>query len=104
MNKKLELTINLFFALPVFIWIGVVLVTLWPANVVVMFGLYTCGLVDVAYAKLPLFRRRVLTSFGPSRIPTQRREAYYRGYRRIALGMALNVLALLHFSILDAVQ
>lgn len=101
--RKLELTVNVVLLLPMFIWIGFVLATLWPANVVAMLGLYACGLTDLVYAKLPLFRRRILGSFGPSLIPAQRRDAYYRGYRRIALGMALNVVALL-CSIMQAMR
>lgn len=94
--RKLELAVNLVLVLPILVGVGFVLVTLWPAGVVVMLGLYACGLIDLAYAKLPLFHHGVLTSFGPSLIPSQRREAYYRGYRRTALGIVLNVLTLLH--------
>ncbi len=96
--RKHELAGNLVLLLPMIILVGLVLTTLWPVTVVVVFALYVCGLIDLLYAKMPLFRHRVFTSFGPSHIPTQRRDAYFRGYKRIALGMACNVLALVHLS------
>ena len=98
--RKYELAVNLFLYAPIFIGVGIVLAT-WPINVVVMFALYICGLIDLCYAKLPLYRHRVFTSFGPSHLPTQRRDAYFRGYRRIALGMVFNVLALAHLSMMS---
>lgn len=102
--RKHELTANAVFLLPIVAGLGFVLVTLWPVNLVVMVTLYVCGLVDLVYAKLPLFRRRVFNSFGPSYIPRQRRDAYFRGYKRSAFGMAVNVLVLIHYSTMSAVR
>ena len=92
--RKHELTANVLFLLPIITMLGFLLVTLWPINVVIMLALYAFGLADLVYAKLPLLRHRVFNSFGPSHIPTPRRDAYFRGYKRIALGMAVNVLML----------
>ena len=58
--------------------------------------LYGCGFIDLVYAKLPLLRHHVLITFGPSHIPRKRRDAYFRGYRRIGLGMAFNLLVAIY--------
>ena len=100
--RKHELTANAILQLPIIIGFGFLLVTLWPVNLVVIFTLYACGLVDLVYAKVPLFRHHVFNSFGPSYVPTQRRDAYFRGYKRIVFGMAFNVLVLIHFSMMSA--
>jgi hypothetical protein len=102
--RKHELTANAVFLLPIVAGLGFLLLTLWPVNFVVMVTLYVCGLVDLAYAKLPLFRRRVFNSFGPSYIPRLRRDAYFRGYKRIAFGMAVNALVLIYYSTMSAVR
>ena len=102
--RKHELIANAVFLLPIVMGLGFLLVTLWPVTLVVMITLYVCGLVDLVYAKLPLFRHRVFNSFGPSYIPRQRRDAYFRGYKRIAFGMAFNVLVLIYYSTLSAVR
>jgi hypothetical protein len=98
--RRYELAVNLFLHAPIFIGVGVVL-AMWPVNVVVMFALYVCGLIDLLYAKMPLYRQRIFLSFGPSHLPAQHRNAYFRGYRRIALGILFNVLALVHLSTLS---
>ena len=97
--RKHELTANAILHLPLIIGLGFLLVTLWPINLVVIFTLYACGLADLVYAKLPLFRHHVFNSFGPTHIPKQRRDAYFRGYKRIAFGMAVNVLIRAWYSI-----
>lgn len=102
--RRYELTVNAVLFLPMIIMCGVVLVTLWPLNVVIMFALYASGLCDLIYAKLPLFRHRIFNSFGPSHLPTRRRDAYYRGYRRVALGATLNVLVLTHHLLMHAAE
>ena len=102
--RKHELIANAVFLLPIVMSLGFLLVTLWPVNLVVMITLYVFGLVDLVYAKLPLFRHGVFNSFGPSYIPRQRRDAYFRGYKRIAFGMAFNVLVLIHYSTMSAVR
>lgn len=102
--RKHELIANAVFLLPIVMGLGFLLVTLWPVNLVVMITLYVCGLVDLVYAKLPLFRHGVFNSFGPSYTPRQRRDAYFRGYKRIAFGMAFNVLVLIHYSAMSAVR
>lgn len=79
--------------------LGVLLVVIWPINYIVMGTLYATGIADLVYAKLPLFRHSVLTTFGPSHIPRKRRLAYYRGYTRIALGAAFNLLVVLYYSV-----
>ena len=94
--RKHELTANAILHLPIIMGLCFLLVTLWPVNLAVMITLYACGLVDLVYAKLPLFRHHVFNSFGPSCIPRQRRDAYFRGYKRIAFGMVVNVLVLIH--------
>jgi hypothetical protein len=94
--RKHELTINAFLFLPIIIMFGFLLVTLWPINIMIMLAFYGCGLCDLVYAKLPLYRHHIFSSFGPSHIPTGRRDAYYRGYKRVALGATLNVLILIH--------
>ncbi|GAA5511238.1 hypothetical protein Rcae01_06754 [Novipirellula caenicola] len=79
---------------------GMLLVAAYPVNIIVILVLYLCGLIDLTYAKLPLFRHRVFNSFGSRHIPTKRREAYFRGYKRITLGAAFNLLTLVHYSMM----
>ena len=95
--RRHELWANLVFLLPMIFGLGMLLVVVWPINYVVMCTLYALGIADLAYAKLPLLRRGVLMTFGPSHITRKRRPAYYRGYKRIALGMAFNVLVVLYY-------
>ncbi len=102
--RRHELAANAALHLPLIIVLGFLLLTLWPVNLVVMLTLYACGLIDLVYAKLPLFRHCVFNSFGPSHIPVQRRDAYFRGYKRIAFGMAVNVLILIYYSTMCAVR
>lgn len=73
------------------------LVVVWPINYIVISALYAFGLVDLSYAKLPLLRHGVLNTFGPSHIPRQRRAAYSRGYKRIGLGVAFNLLVVAYY-------
>ena len=92
--RRHELTANAILLLPTIVVFGFLLVTLWPVNLFFVLALYACGLVDLVYAKLPLIRLHIFNSFGPTHIPKQRRDAYFRGYKRIACGMAVNVLIL----------
>ncbi|WP_147866899.1 hypothetical protein [Stieleria maiorica] len=83
---------------PIIVMLGMFLVASYPLNLVVMFIFYLAGVVDLTYSKLPLYRQRIWNSFGPETISMRRREAYYRGYKRIAFGGALNLLMLVHYS------
>lgn len=71
-----------------------ILIASYPLNLVVMFIFYLAGIVDLMYSKLPLYRRRIWTPFGPERIPMKRPDAYFRGYKPIGFGGALNLLML----------
>ncbi|WP_145081502.1 hypothetical protein [Aureliella helgolandensis] len=95
--RRHELWANLILLSPMIFGLGMLLVVIWPINYIVMGALYAIGLVDLVYAKLPLFRHGVLTTFGPSHIPRKRRLAYFRGYTRIALGTAFNLLVVLYY-------
>ena len=97
--RRHEIWANLIFLSPLIFGLGLLLVVTWPINYIVMGALYAIGLADLVYAKLPLFRHGVLTTFGPSHIPRKRRLAYYRGYTRIAFGAAFNLLVVLYYSV-----
>ncbi len=101
--RRHELTANLIPHLPFIVLYGMLLVTAYPVNIAIILLLYVCGLIDLVHSKLPLFRHRVLNSFGPSHIPTKRRDTYFRGYKRIALGAAFNFLALVHYSMVGTI-
>lgn len=100
--RRHELTANAIILFPIIVLFGMLLVATYPVNIAVILILYLCGLVDLTYSKLPLFRHRVFNSFGPRHIPTKRRDAYLRAYKRIAIGIALNLLALVHYSMIVA--
>jgi hypothetical protein len=95
--RRYELAVNAIAFLPMIIGCGLALLMLWPLNLLAMLTLYTCGLLDLAYAKMPLLRHGVYASFGPSLIPRRRRVAYRRGYKRIVLGIGLNILLLVYY-------
>ena len=101
--RKYELTANLILASPIILALGIFVLLSWPLNAMIMGGLYLCGLCDLIYAKQPLWRHHVFNSFGPTHIPKRRRAAYYRGYRRIAFGVILNVVVVIQRSIVTAV-
>lgn len=96
--RKYELAANVISLSPIVVFFGFLLVTWWPINCIIMGALYACGLTDLVYAKLPLLRHRVLNTFGPTHIPRKRRASYFRGYQRIALGMALNLLVVVYYA------
>lgn len=102
--RRHELAANAIILFPMIVLLGTLLVGTYPVNIAVILTLYLCGLIDLTYSKLPLFRHRVFNSFGPRHIPKKRREAYFRGYKRIALGAAFNLLALVHYSMIVAGQ
>lgn len=95
--RRSELAGNLIFLSPILIAMAFGLAAWWPINYVIMGVLYACGLIDLVYAKLPLLRHRIFNTFGPSHIPRKRREAYWRGYRRIAIGTAFNLLVVAYY-------
>lgn len=97
--RKHELTANALLHFPIIVMLGMILIASYPVNLVAMFIFYLAGIVDLTYSKLPLYRQRIWTSFGPERIPMERRDAYFRGYKRIAFGGALNLLMLVHCSV-----
>ncbi len=95
--RRYELAVNVIACLPMIIGCGLVLLTLWPLNLLAMLALYACGMLDLTYAKMPLLRHGVYASFGPSPIPRRRRQAYRRGYKRIVLGIGLNMILLVYY-------
>jgi uncharacterized membrane protein SpoIIM required for sporulation len=94
--RRHELTANAIIHFPLIVLLGMLLFGTYPVNIAVILILYLCGLIDLIYSKLPLFRHRVFNSIGPRHIPKKRREAYFRGYIRIALGAAFNLLVTVH--------
>jgi hypothetical protein len=98
--RRHELVANAIIHFPLIVIAGMFLVAMYPANLVLMFLLYVCGVIDLVYAKMPLLRHRVFASFGPSQIPAGRRDAYFRGYKRLLLGAAFNVLVLVHYAVM----
>lgn len=95
--RKHELAANAIIYAPVLLLLGLTLATAWPVNLMIVAMIYACGTIDLVYAKLPQIRRGVLNSFGPRLIPTKRRSAYFRAYRRLGFGFAFHCLALVHY-------
>lgn len=98
--RRKELAVNLAFQLPMMIVLAMLCVATYPLNVGLTVVFYVAGLIDLTYSKTPLFRHRIFNSFGPRHLPTKRREAYFRGYKRIAFGAALNLLSLMYYSMM----
>ena len=90
--RRYELAANLAFNVPIVLGFGFAVAMWWPVNYVILVAIYASGLIDLVYAKTPLLRYGVLNTFGPSHIPRKRRDAYFRGYRRIGIGIAFNLL------------
>jgi hypothetical protein len=95
--RKHELAANLILHLPILVLLGIVIATAWPFNLAIVAMVYACGVIDLTYAKMPQIRHGILNSFGPSLIPTKRRPAYFRAYRRLAFGFAFHCLVLVHY-------
>lgn len=102
--RRYELAANLILLSPMILFLGIALVIWWPINYIVMGALYATGLIDLVYAKLPLLRHHVFNTIGPSHIPRKRRDAYYRGYHRIGLGMAFNLLVVVYYCVVAPPQ
>lgn len=100
--RKYELAANLIFQLPLLTILGVAIATAWPLNFAIVVVIYACGVIDLAYAKMPQIRHGIINSFGPSLIPTERRSAYFRAYRRLTFGFAIHCLALVHYFVMIA--
>ncbi len=98
--RRYELAANLIVLSPIVLVLGFAFATWWPINYIIMGALYACGLIDLVYAKLPLLRHRVFNTFGPSHIPRKRRDAYFRGYQRLGLGMAFNFLVVVYYCVM----
>ena len=98
--RRHELAANFLFLAPILFGIAFALAACWPVNYIILVAIYACGLIDLGYAKMPLLRHGVLNTFGPSHIPRKRREAYFRGYRRITVGIAFNLLVVVAYSVL----
>ena len=58
-------------------------------------AVYCIGFCFLFSAKLSLFRRGILVSFGPSQMSPTNRRCYGAGYTLILVGIALNLLLLL---------
>lgn len=95
--RKHELAANLIVHLPILMLLAFALATAWPFNFAIVAVIYVCGIVDLAYAKMPQIRHGILNSFGPSLVPTKRRAAYFRAYRRLAFGFTFHCLVLVHY-------
>ena len=95
--RKHELAANLIIHVPILMLLGIAIATAWPFNFAIVAVIYACGVIDLAYAKLPQIRHGIPNSFGPSLIPMKRRPAYFRAYRRLAFGFALHCLVLVHY-------
>ena len=100
--RKYELAVNLIFHLPILLLFGITIATAWPFNFAIVAVIYACGIIDLTYAKMPQIRHGILNSFGPSLIPTKRRLAYFRAYRRLAFGFAFHFLVLVHYFVVIA--
>ena len=92
--RKFELAVNLVFFSPILV--GILLVCLFstPLNMGVVCLCYAIGLAALVRAKLPLFRRNVWVSFGPSSLSPELRRAYWTGYAFIVIGAFLNLVVL----------
>lgn len=93
--RRVELAANLIFLSPILAAILMACVLATPLNIFVALGCYTLGLLSLVQAKLSLFRQGILVSFGPLRMAPQFRRSYWIGYAFIAVGMLINIVALL---------
>ena len=63
-------------------------------GMLVCFALYAAGLSLLLAAKMPLFRRRIWVSFGPSQMSRGSRARYIVAYALLVSGVTLNLLLL----------
>ncbi len=78
-------------ALPV----GWLLVRFGVVSLVYVAGfLALIGIVLLILARLPLYRRRQFTSFGPQHLDTQHKRLYWQGYAFIVVSLLLCVFVL----------
>lgn len=95
--RRHELGANAILHFPIVVIVGLAIATAWPLNFAIVAFIYVCGVIDLAYAKLPQIRHGILNSFGPALVPVQRRAAYYRAYRRLGFGFGLHCIVLVHY-------
>ncbi len=92
--RKHEAAVNILLHLPLLLMLTLAIVMTPPVAIAAASVLFACGVADLMYAKLPQICRGILMSFGPSEIPLARRDAYFRAYRRIALGSIFQIAVL----------
>ncbi|TWT47995.1 hypothetical protein Pla22_49950 [Rubripirellula amarantea] len=95
--RRYELAANAIIHFPILLIFGIAIATAWPLNLWIVAFIYACGVIDLAYAKLPQIRQGILASFGPSLVPAERRSSYYRAYRRLGFAFGLHCLVLVHY-------
>lgn len=92
--RRGELAVNLILLSPVLIAIFLVCLLLTPLNIGIVCLCYAFGVATLVKAKWSLFRRGVWITLGPSRLPPERRRAYWIGYAFIAVGVLLNLIVI----------
>ena len=94
--RRLELAANLLFVLGPYAIGMLILIFLMPSlTMLASLTSFGIGLSLLVCAKYDLFKRGIWFSFGSSRRNTASRNAYHQAYVLIAVGVALNLIALL---------
>lgn len=93
--RRAEIAANLILHSPILAGILITCFLAIPLNLFAACICYAIGLTSLVHAKLSLFRQGVWLSFGPQRLSQEYRRSYWIGYTFIALGMVINIVALL---------
>jgi len=96
--RRTELAANVVFLSPILAAIVITCLLATPINIFAVLLCYALGLSSLLHAKLSLFRQGVWVSFGPSRLAQEYRRSYWTGYALIAVGVFVNIVALLVIS------
>jgi type IV secretory pathway VirB3-like protein len=95
MARDLAALLRLQFAPLIALPVGWLLVRFGLVSLVYVAGLLALiGIVLLILARLPLYRQRKFTSFGPQHLDTQHKRLYWRGYAFIVVSLLLCVFVL----------
>jgi len=95
MMRRTELAANLVFLSPILAAFAIMCLLTPPLNIFVALFCYALGLLSLLHAKLSLFRQGVWVSSGPSRLAPEYRRSYWIAYALLAVGVFINIVALL---------
>jgi hypothetical protein len=68
---------------------------IFPSDFLLAVGLGVVGIGLLFFARLPLYRQRRFTTFGPRHLDSAHRKLYWRAYGFVAVSVALLALLLL---------